>query len=545
MHTPAELTLLLPLMLAAIIVAFVGNWLRLPYAISLVVAGLLMTPLRLTGGATLDPGVLVTVLLPPLLFESALNLRLNLLQANWRPLAIYAVLGTILSSLLVGALSSTLLAIPLASALVFGALISSTDPISVVAVFKQCKVGKRLALLVEGESLFNDGVSVVLFSVLLAAATSASATIAPGEVLVRFVFVILGGAGVGVAVGLLASRLTREFDDPPLEITLTCLVAWGAFLVAESFHVSGVIATVTAGLTVANYGMATGMSPGTRLSVHSFWEFAAFLANSLVFLLLGIQETLVNFWGDLGAIAVAFVLVLLGRAAAVYGLAPVVNGLGAQIPSSWLHIMVWSGLRGALAVALVSGLPPDFPGAQRLIHLTYGVVLFSLLLQGTTMSWLLRKLGITSAPERLQDYRRLSSQARAARAALKLLESRQSEGLPRPIAEETSRHYRAKLEALEQELSGLEVTHRELFDEQLLETRKLALTAEKASLLEDQRAGLLDEDDMLELFAELDRELTSLHQPTGAPPPEDGGKPPDAHAAEPVDARSSGATEPR
>ncbi|MCE7869425.1 Na+/H+ antiporter [bacterium CPR1] len=545
MHTPAELTLLLPLMLAAIIVAFVGNWLRLPYAISLVVAGLLMTPLQLTGGATLDPGLLVTVLLPPLLFESALNLRLTSLQANWRPLTIYAVLGTILSSLLVGFLSSTLLTLPLASALVFGALISSTDPISVVAVFKQCKVGQRLALLVEGESLFNDGVSVVLFSVLLAAATSASATIAPGHVLVRFVFVILGGAGVGVAVGLLASRLTREFDDPPLEITLTCLVAWGAFLLAESFHVSGVIATVTAGLTVANYGMATGMSPGTRLSVHSFWEFAAFLANSLVFLLLGIQETLVNFWGDLGGIAVAFLLVLLGRAAAVYGLAPVVNGLGAQIPPSWLHIMVWSGLRGALAVALVSGLPPDFPGAQRLIHLTYGVVLFSLLLQGTTMSWLLRKLGITSAPERLQDYRRLSSQARAARAALKMVESRQSQGLPRPIAEETSRHYRAKLEALEQELSGLEVTHRELFDEQLLETRKLALTAEKASLLEDQRAGLLEEEDMLELFVELDRELTGLHQATAAPPLEDSGKSPDAHAAEPAVARSSDATEPR
>ncbi len=543
MHTPVELTLLLPLMLAAVIVAFVGNWLRLPYAISLVVAGLLMTPLRLTGGATLDPGVLVTVLLPPLLFESALNLRLGLLQDNWRPLALYALLGTILSSLLVGALSSTLLAIPLASALVFGALISSTDPISVVAVFKQCKVGKRLALLVEGESLFNDGVSVVLYSVLLAAATS-TAKIAPGDVLVKFVFVIVGGAGVGLAVGLLASRLTREFDDPPLEITLTCLVAWGAFLVAESFHVSGVIATVIAGLTVANYGMATGMSPGTRLSVHSFWEFAAFLANSLVFLLLGIQETLVNFWGDIGSIAVAFVLVLLGRAVAVYGLAPVVNGLGAQIPTSWLHVMTWSGLRGALAVALVSGLPPDFPGAQRLIHLTYGVVLFSLLLQGTTMAWLLRRLGITSAPDRLQSYRRLTSQARAARAALRVVERRLNEGLPRPIAEQTCSHYRAKLEGVEHELSGLEVTHREVFEEQLLETRRLALKAEKASLLEDQRAGLLDEHDMEELIEELNRELTSLDQAMDAPPPEDDGKPPDAAVTKSAEARSSDATEP-
>lgn len=512
MHAPPELMTLMPLVLVAVVVAMVAGRFKLPYAIALVVTGLMLTPLRLNFGATLDPGLLVTVLLPPLLFESALNLRISLLYANWRPIALYAVLGTVLSSLFVGYLATWVLGLPLAAALVFGALIASTDPISVVAVFKQCRVGRRLGILVEGESLFNDGVSVVLYGVLLGVATSGAFSFP--EVLGRFVTVVLGGAAVGLAVGLLASRLTREFDDPPLEITLTCLVAWGSFLLAEHVHVSGVIATVIAGLTVDAYGMHTGMSPSTRVSVNSFWEFAAFLANSLVFLLLGIQESLVNFWGDLGAIAAAFLLVLGGRALSVYGLSPLVNGLGGGIPTSWLHVMVWSGLRGALAVALVSSLPPNFPERERLIHLTYGVVLFSLLLQGTTVGWVLRRLGITgSGEDRLRDFRLLQLRQRAARKVLAELEERSRSGMPAPIAEEVGESYRKRLTELDAEVAMIHVSRADLFEEQRLEAHKLALAVEKDFLHQAHRDGLLSEGEMLEWLAPIDGELHALHEP--------------------------------
>ncbi len=463
-----------------------------------------MTPLRLTFGATLHPGLLVTVLLPPLLFESALNMRFRLLRENWRPIAIYAVIGTLVSSFFVGYLSVWLLSLPLAAALVFGALISSTDPISVVAVFKQCKVGRRLGILVEGESLFNDGVSVVLYSVLLAMATTGSVT--GFEVGARFVSVIAGGAVVGITVGLLASRVTREFDDPPLEITLTCLVAWGAFLIAEQVHASGVIATVVAGLTVDTYGMTTGMSPSTRISVHSFWEFASFLANSLVFLLLGIQETMVNFWGDLPAIFVAFCLVLAGRAVAVYALAPVVGGL----PRPWLHIMVWSGLRGALAVALVSSLPEDFPEGRRLVSLTYGVVLFSLLGQGLSMSWVLRRLGLTETADRLREYRLIQCRKTACQAVLTALGEREKAGMPAPVVAEVIDDYRRQLAQLEEETLALNVSRADLFDEQRAEARKLALSTEKSAYREAFRDGLLEEEDLLEQMNRIDHELDQL-----------------------------------
>ncbi|MEW6284311.1 MAG: Na+/H+ antiporter, partial [Candidatus Eremiobacterota bacterium] len=512
MHPPEGFVTILALALIAVLVAMAGGALRLPYAVSLVVAGIAMAPLRLVPEARLEPELLLTVLLPPLIFESALNLRLGLLRANWKPLTIYAVVGTIVSSLTVGFAASWLLGLPLGVALVFGALISSTDPISVVAVFKQLKVGKRLSLLVEGESLLNDGVSVVLYSVLLAAVASGQPLSFP-PALSKFVVVVAGGVGVGLAVGLLASRITREFDDPPLEIVLTCLVAWGAFLAAEHVHVSGVIATVTAGLTVETYGMATGMSATTRLSVNSFWEFAGFLANSMVFLLLGIQESMVNFWGDLPAIALAFLLVLAGRAVAVYGLAPLVNALGAEVPMPWQHVMVWSGLRGALAVALVSGLPAGFPEASRLVHLTYGVVLFSLLLQGLSMGPVLRFLRIRQAPERLRQYRVVSSRLRACQAALAELSSRQAAGVPRPVVERLSQEYRERIAELEEEMETLQVSQRDLFDEQLLELRRLALSCEKASLVDDMREGVLDEHDMLELAARVDEELDRLHHP--------------------------------
>ena len=245
-------------------------------------------------------------------FESALKIRVNLLRENWAPVTVYALAGTVLSTLVIGGLSVWLLELPPVVALVFGALISPTDPISVIAIFKQLRVGKRLTLIMESESLFNDGIAIVLFTLLLDMVSGQQISLAGGGLL--FLKVVLGGAALGVVIGGVASRVTREFDDHLLEITLTTIVAFGSFLFAESLQVSGVIAVVVAGLTMGSYGMQRGMSPTTRLAVSSFWEYAAFAVNSIVFLLVGFEVNVANLSSFIPAVLKGAGAMLVGRA---------------------------------------------------------------------------------------------------------------------------------------------------------------------------------------------------------------------------------------
>lgn len=497
------------LLLIASVVSMLGRRFKVPYAIALVITGLLVGAPHLLPEAHLEPHTLFTVFLPPLLFESAIHLRIDALRRDARAIAIYALGGTLLSTFVVGGLSVWTLDLPWKVALVFGALISTTDPISVVAVVKRLGVGPRLSLLVEAESLFNDGASVVIFGLLLELASGGAVSAADG--VQRFLIVVIGGAGIGGGIGALASRVTREFDDHLLEIMLTTVVAFGAYLCAESVHVSGVIAVVVAGLVVGNYGMPTGMSPTTRLAVASFWEYAAFVVNSLVFLLLGMEVTLVNLWANVGPVLVAIVTVLVGRAVAIYLLSPLVNALGGAVPSAWRHVLFWGGLRGALSIALALGLGPRFPYRDRLVVLTFGVVLFSLLAQGLTFSRLLRRLGLTGGPSKAAEYRRLSSEGLACHAALREVEGLAHRGaLPRVICEEVAEDYRGRLRELEQQVAGLHLSQDGLKEQQTAEARRVALLAEKIALQEADREGLLDEDQLRELVERIDNALAVI-----------------------------------
>ena len=506
---PLDINQLFWLLLIASLVAMLGRRIKIPYALALVVTGLLVGAPQLLPQVHLDPHTLFTVFLPPLLFESSLNLRIEPLRQNARTVALYALGGTLISTLIVGGLSHLLLGWPLPMALTFGALISPTDPISVVAVFKRLGVGKRLSLIVEAESLFNDGAAVVLFVLLTAWTMGENVTIASG--LQQFLIVFLGGAGVGIAIGAVASRLTHEFDEHLLEIMLTTVVAFGAYLCAETIHVSGVIAVVVAGLVVGNYGMVTGMSPTTRLAVESFWEYAAFAVNSIVFLLLGIEVTFINLWGYLGATAIAIGIVLTGRAVAVYGLAPVSKMLHCGLPASWNHVLFWGSLRGALSMALVLGLPDNFPLRDTIRVVTFGVVLFSLMVQGLTIGNLLQKLQLTEKAHEETAYNGLLSEKSACHAAVRELERLHGKSaITQQVFETIEAEYQARLQHLEAEMETLHRQHHSLQEQQMDEARRAALVAEKSALREAEHSGLLDPEHQRFLVQELDARLAEV-----------------------------------
>ncbi len=504
-----DVTQLFWLMLIATLVAMLGRRIKIPYALALVVTGLVVGAPHLLPQAHLDPHILFTVFLPPLLFESSLNLRIEPLRQNSRIVALYALGGTLISALVVGGLTHLLLKWPLPVALTFGALISPTDPISVVAVFKRLGVGKRLSLIVEAESLFNDGAAVVLFVLLSAWTMGQEVTIASG--IQQFLVVFLGGAGVGIAIGAVASRLTHEFDEHLLEIMLTTVVAFGAYLCAETIHVSGVIAVVVAGLVVGNYGMTTGMSATTKLAVQSFWEYAAFVVNSIVFLLLGIEVTFINLWSYIGATVTAIVIVLVGRAVAVYGLAPATKLMQCGLPNSWRHVLFWGSLRGALSMALVLGLPEDFPLRDTIRVVTFGVVLFSLLVQGLTMGNLLQKLQLTEKADEETAHNSLLSEKTACYAALRELERLRDTGMiTRQTFGTVEEEYHERLKQLEEEMDALHLRHQSLQDQQLTEARRVALIAERNALREAEHMGLLDADKERELAHEIDTKLAAV-----------------------------------
>jgi monovalent cation:H+ antiporter, CPA1 family len=369
------------LLFAACAVGMVARRLNFPYAVALVLAGLAIGLTGVLPQVRLEPHTLLFVLLPPLLFEAGLNLRWSLVRRGALPIALLAVVGTVASAGLVAAAVHYMVGIAWQIALMFGALISATDPVSIVAVFRHTRTNPLLIAIVEAEALFNDSVAVVLFAVASASDTSLGGLFHGG---VQFVLLLGGGIALGVAVGYLASQVTRTLDDHLIETLITLVAAYGSYLTAEMVHVSGVVAVTCAALVIGNHGFDTALSERAKVSAAHFWELAAFLVTSVVFLLVGIEVTSGGLLAHVWAILVSYLVVLGARAAACYGLGAVANRPSRPLPWAWRHLLVWGGLRGALGMALALSVPAEMPGHDTLVALTFGVVLLSLVIQGST-----------------------------------------------------------------------------------------------------------------------------------------------------------------
>jgi monovalent cation:H+ antiporter, CPA1 family len=391
----------------AILVALAARRLRLPYTVGLVLAGAALAAFRIDAGLALTHDLIFDVVLPPLLFEAALNLHWSELKRDLVPVIALSTFGVALSAAIVAGGLFYWLGWPVESALVFGALIAATDPIAVIALLRESGVTGRLRLLIEAESLVNDGAVAVSFALILAwAAHDPSHAGGPFSVASAFVVIAGGGLLVGLLVGLVAVLVAGTSDDHLVETALSAIAAFGSFLIAEHFHSSGVLATVAAGITMGNLGVlgpkegfGLPLSGRGRVFVLEFWEFAAFLANSLVFLLIGSAMATIDFAREgWRALALAILLALLGRAVAVYPICFAFSASRWAVPLNEQHLLWWGGLRGALALALALALPFNLPYREDILIVAFAVVAFSVIVQGLTAPFALRVLRL--APKR-------------------------------------------------------------------------------------------------------------------------------------------------
>ncbi len=504
------------LFMIAIAVAMAVQHMEIPYTAALVVTGLVLGLLHIIEAPYLTKSLLFSIFLPGLLFEAAFHIDFRQFWMNRIAIISLALPGVILAIAL-----TALILTPVINAfhvlenftwkysLVFGALISATDPIAVVAVFKNLGVPKRLAVLLDGESLLNDGTAIVFFTLSLALVTNKEVT----AIGLSWDFIQIVGVGllIGTAVGLGASHLTKQVDDPMIEITITTIAAYGSFLVAEQLHYSGVIAAVTAGMLCGNYGTSIGMSPSTRIAIESFWEYVAFALNSIVFLLIGFEVNISRLFGSWQEILVAYFVVTGARVIVILVVSSILRHTKEKIPWTWSVILTWGGLRGALPMVLALSLAPDFPYRDRIVTMAFGVIIISILVHGLTMSPLLKKLGIVYGHEERIEYELTRGRLQADRAALAELNHMANVYFTRKdILSELQNEYKNKLEYDSRMLDEMDIEKENIKIEESKWANRHLLLVEKNEVIDAFHHGVISNIVYKKLLANIDKRLLEL-----------------------------------
>jgi CPA1 family monovalent cation:H+ antiporter len=398
-ETVAAIRLFVAFVAIAAVVGLLTRRLALPYSVALVTLGLAVSILAGGPVVSVTPELVLLVLLPGLVFEAAYRLDWHLLRRSFGGIALLAAPGVIVTALMVAGILYVTTGLELQLGFVVGAMVSATDPVAVVATFRRNGAPRRLETLLEGESLFNDGTALVVFAIGLAAVQSQVTAI---DGIVTFGVTIGVSTAIGLVAGWLAGRVIAASDDHLLELTITVALAYGTYLLADAIGQSGVIATVVAGVVVGSYERASHPVQQSPDAIDLVWEFIAFLLTAAAFMLIGFAIADAPLVDSAAWIAWGIVAVLVARAVVVYALLGGASVAAAQIrrrqpiPTPWLHVMFWGGLRGAVAVAMALSLPLDFPQRALLQQITFGVVLFTLLAQGISIDWLVTRLHLDS-----------------------------------------------------------------------------------------------------------------------------------------------------
>ncbi|MGD1871757.1 MAG: cation:proton antiporter [Mastigocoleus sp.] len=473
----------------------VFSWFRrIPYTLLLVIAGLglALVDVRLVN---LSPELILAIFLPPLLFEAAWNLKWSALKQDLIPICLYAVLGVVIS---IGGVTLGLnqfASVPLTTALLVGASLSATDPVSVTALFRELGVDKRLSTLMEGESLFNDGMAVVAFSFLVGLPLG-TVELGARPIIVELFTVVGIGLAAGSLIGFGISYLTQRFDLPLVEQSLTLVSAYGTYIIAEDLGGSGVIGVVTTGLILGNFGSRIGMNPRTRIIVSEFWEFIAFFVNSIVFLLIGDQIRFSTLADNLLIIAVTVGGMVLARVISVYGLGFVTNKLaGSEISIPQQTVLWWGGLRGSVSIALALSVPVALQQREELIATVFGVVLFTLLVQGLTTQSLLEKLNLLGDQPLRQEYLTLVARQSALNRVLQYLDQvDERPGIDQEFCRYQEALIKGELKQIEEKIKQLQDEHPNIRTFTTEQLRNELLAVEADTYADFVRSGRLNQE---------------------------------------------------
>ncbi|MEM7556251.1 MAG: sodium:proton antiporter [Cyanobacteria bacterium P01_A01_bin.84] len=473
----------------------VVSWFRrIPYTLLLVIAGLglALVDVRLVN---LSPELILAIFLPPLLFEAAWNLKWSALKKDLIPICLYAVLGVVISIAGIALGLNQLASVPLTTALLIGASLSATDPVSVTALFRELGVDKRLTTLMEGESLFNDGMAVVAFSFLVGLPLG-TVELGARPIILELFSVVGIGLAVGAFIGFGISYLTQRFDLPLVEQSLTLVSAYGTYIIAEDLGGSGVMGVVTTGLILGNFGSRIGMNPRTRIIVSEFWEFIAFFVNSIVFLLIGDQIRFSTLADNLVIIAVTICGMAIARVISVYGLGFITNKLaGSEISIPQQTILWWGGLRGSVSIALALSVPTILKQREELIATVFGVVLFTLLVQGLTTQPLLEKLKLLGDQPLRQEYLALVARQSALNRVLQYLDQvDERPGLDQEFCRYQEALIKGELKQIEEKIYKLQDEHPNIRSFTTEQLRSELLAVEADTYADFVRTGRLNQE---------------------------------------------------
>jgi len=394
-HLPSEAAEIAVMLTTIIVISVLTARVRMPYTVGLVIAGLIVGILPHPANMELTPSLVLFLFLPPLLFDGGWSADTKEMARNWAPITLLSTAGVLLGIgisylfLVYGA------HLPPQTAVIFGAIVAATDPVAVLALFKALGLAPSLLSIVEGESLFNDGTSVVAFSALLAV-FSLGEGLQVRDITSDFVLMTVGGVAVGVVIGYLARLVIRLIPDKTMEIAfVTATVAYGAYFIADALGVSGIMAVIFAAIVLAGSRSIQRMPAESRSTISGFWSVISFLANSALFLLIGVSIHIGDIFAEWPDALWGVLAVIIARPLMVRLLAPVSALLGRPLSNTWQNAITLAGMRGALSMALVLSLPDNFMDKSLLVSMVFSVVLFTVVIQGSLLEPLLRMMGLT------------------------------------------------------------------------------------------------------------------------------------------------------
>ncbi|WP_204138069.1 sodium:proton antiporter [Halomicronema sp. CCY15110] len=505
---------LIVLLLVATGVALVTRRLRIPYVVGLVLAGLAITKQALPESVGLNPNVILNLFLPILIFEAAINTDISRLRSTLKPIALLAGPGVILSAVITSVLLQTWLNLAWITAAAVGVILTITDTVSVIVAFRSVQVPARLTTIVEGESLFNDGIALVLLSLITTIHLQGSFSLSEG--IQQMAIACVGGGLLGVGLGYLCIGLFRQLDDALSNILLTVAVSLGTFQIGQALGVSSAIAVVVAGLVIGNLGFRR-TSASTRVTLLNFWEYAGFGVNTFIFLLVGIEVEPLILIQTIPAALLAVLAYQIGRILAIYPLLFLLRFFDRPLPLRWQHVLIAGNVKGSLSMALALSLPFTLPGRPEVITLVFSTVLVSLIGQGLSLPWLVKRLRLSvpsAMRERLETLQLNMIAAKAAQAELKHLLEFGS--LPKALYEELFATYQSRIAASERELRDLYnqritdgISNQEKHNHLDGTWRRLYL-AEKGAINDAVRQGLLADAAAQTYLQTLDEKLLSL-----------------------------------